>query len=205
MPYAECMIGADGSGSPSPSQAGAMAGGGVLQPGANDDPGQSNLGEFLFGVAWTPWSWMDTGVAVAQDPVGAAGALYDSATDPLGTAQSIISGCISSPESAGGCTGDVLMGAALGATSRAAAPSRPPGPRYLEWRGGLRGEIRVGPGADLRIAPFGNRGRHPFGRWPHYHRRVIDRATGQTVYNQGIGRHRPWEPRDSDGGVWDRF
>ena len=60
-------------------------------------------------------------------------------------------------------------------------------------------------GRNFRLAPFGNRTGHSLGRWPHYHRRAIDRATGQTRPGQGIGRHRPIETKSNDTSFWDRF
>jgi RHS repeat-associated protein len=59
-------------------------------------------------------------------------------------------------------------------------------------------------GKDFRVAPFGNRTQHPQGRFPHYHRRAYD-SKGRVRYDQGMGRHRPWEPRDSDQSLFDRF
>src|SRR6185312_3491915 len=55
----------------------------------------------------------------------------------------------------------------------------------------LGGEIVIN--ANLRIAPFGNRFHHPAGRWPHYHRKIIDPKTGQTVPGGSMRWHRPWE------------
>ncbi|HET9225497.1 MAG TPA: RHS repeat-associated core domain-containing protein [Thermoanaerobaculia bacterium] len=49
-------------------------------------------------------------------------------------------------------------------------------------------------GKNLRIAPWGNRTGHKYGRWPHYHRRGKLGPNGQPGPGQGIGRHRPWEP-----------
>jgi hypothetical protein len=60
-------------------------------------------------------------------------------------------------------------------------------------------------GKDFRIAPFGNRAGHPTGRFPHYHRRVIDPRTGEPFKGQGIRRHRPWEFKSTDRSFWDRF
>ena len=60
-------------------------------------------------------------------------------------------------------------------------------------------------GKNFRIALFGNRTGNTFGRWPHYHRRVIDKLTGNTKPGQGIGRHRPWETKSTDKGIKDRF
>lgn len=51
-------------------------------------------------------------------------------------------------------------------------------------------------GDDFRIAPFGNRTGNIYGKWPHYHRRVIG-PDGMSLENQGIGRHRPWQPNKS--------
>ena len=56
-------------------------------------------------------------------------------------------------------------------------------------------------GKNLRVAPFGNRTGHRYGKWPHYHRR----PSGSPPPGQGIGRHRPWEPSKHDTGWWDRF
>ncbi len=74
-----------------------------------------------------------------------------------------------------------LVGGLLGLAGRAA---------WLGW------EIKVG--KNLRIAPFGNRTGNRFGRWPHYHRRVIDPKTGETRPGQGINRHRPWETKQTN-------
>ena len=60
-------------------------------------------------------------------------------------------------------------------------------------------------GRNFRIAPVGNRTGHATGRFPHYHRRGVDRATGETLPGQGIGRHRPWDTRSTDRNWWDRF
>lgn len=60
-------------------------------------------------------------------------------------------------------------------------------------------------GKNFRIAPFGNRTGHPTGRLPHYHRRGIDRKTGETKPGQGIGRHRPLDTRSTDKSFLDRF
>lgn len=64
-------------------------------------------------------------------------------------------------------------------------------------------EIKIG--KDVRIAPAGNRTGHPTGRFPHYHRRVIDPTTGETVPGQGISRHRPWDTKTPDTSFRDRF
>lgn len=69
---------------------------------------------------------------------------------------------------------------------------------------GYRAGSEISIGNNLRIAPFGNRTGHPTGRYPHYHRRVVD-SGGQTVPGQGIGRHRPWDSRSTDTSVLDRF
>jgi hypothetical protein len=60
-------------------------------------------------------------------------------------------------------------------------------------------------GKNVRIAPFGNRTGHPLGELPHYHRRGLDPATGQTRPGQGVGRHRPWEKKSTDKSFGDRF
>ncbi len=60
-------------------------------------------------------------------------------------------------------------------------------------------------GDNFRVAPFGNRTSHPYGPYPHYHRRVIDPKTGQPFRSQGDRRHRPWETKPDDKTFWDRF
>lgn len=59
-------------------------------------------------------------------------------------------------------------------------------------------------GKNFRIAPFGNRTGHPQGRYPHYHRRGLDK-NGNTIPGQGIGRHRPWEKKSTDNSWRDRW
>jgi len=56
------------------------------------------------------------------------------------------------------------------------------------WSSGW--ELKIG--KNLRLAPFGNRTGHPFGRWPHYHRRITD-ASGNTIPGGSMKWHRPWE------------
>lgn len=78
----------------------------------------------------------------------------------------------------------------------------------LITRGASRGyrtgaEFKVG--KNFRVAPFGNRTNHPIGRYPHYHRRGVDPATGLTKPGQGIGRHRPFEKKSTDKKWWERF
>lgn len=64
-------------------------------------------------------------------------------------------------------------------------------------------EIRIG--KNVRIAPLGNRTSHPTGRFPHYHRRAIDKTSGKTKPGGGIGRRRPWGKRSTDRSWRDRF
>jgi hypothetical protein len=64
-------------------------------------------------------------------------------------------------------------------------------------------EFRLG--NNFRLAPFGNRTGHPYGKWPHYHRRGALGPDGRTRPGQGIGRHRPWEPSRHDRRWWNRF
>jgi RHS repeat-associated protein len=59
-------------------------------------------------------------------------------------------------------------------------------------------------GKNLRIAPWGNRTGHPTGKFPHYHRRATDGA-GQTKPGGSIKRHRPWDSRETDTSLGDRF
>jgi RHS repeat-associated protein len=69
-------------------------------------------------------------------------------------------------------------------------------------------EFKIGP--NFRIAPFGNRNAanpyppNRYGRWPHYHRQRVDNK-GRVKRDQGMGRHRPWEPRQNDNSWRDRF
>jgi hypothetical protein len=68
------------------------------------------------------------------------------------------------------------------------------------------GEEFTIPGTDSRIAPLGNRTGHKYGKWPHYHRRVPDpKNPSESLTDQGIKRHRPWEPKKSDKKFTDRF
>ncbi len=53
---------------------------------------------------------------------------------------------------------------------------------------GAGSEVNIG--KNFRIAPLGNRGPGRF-PWPHFHRRIVDPATGKTVPGGGIGWHRP--------------
>ncbi|MBJ7313520.1 RHS repeat-associated core domain-containing protein, partial [Rugamonas sp. CCM 8940] len=84
------------------------------------------------------------------------------------------------------------------------------------YMGGIAGGVAVsaigikyGPelsiGNDFRIAPWGNRTGNPYGKLPHYHRRAPPSAGGETPPGQGIGRHRPWEPKSPDKKWCDRF
>ncbi len=71
-----------------------------------------------------------------------------------------------------------------------------------KWFGAKKNEIE---GENWKVAPFGNRTDHPTGKYPHYHRRGIDPTSGKTVVGQGIGRHRPWDTRQTDQSFLDRF
>jgi hypothetical protein len=66
------------------------------------------------------------------------------------------------------------------------------------------GEFRFG--SNFRVNPTGDwTSEGPLGRLPHYHRRGIDPATGETQPGQGIGRHRPWQTSPVDSSWWSRF
>jgi hypothetical protein len=59
-------------------------------------------------------------------------------------------------------------------------------------------EISVGD--NFRFSPLGNWGAETStgaanwaARVPHYHRRIVDPVTGNTVHGGGMGRHRPWQ------------
>lgn len=67
------------------------------------------------------------------------------------------------------------------------------------------GEIRLD-GQYFRIAPFGNHpSTNPYSTRPHYHYRVIDPATGETMAGQSHTWHRPWEPNAPGTSLWDRL
>jgi RHS repeat-associated protein len=73
------------------------------------------------------------------------------------------------------------------------------GPEWLAGR-----EYPVGKNG-ARLAPWGNRKwKHPYGRWPHYHRKQLNRKGG-TKPNQGLKRHRPFEPKPTDKSWRDRI
>lgn len=65
------------------------------------------------------------------------------------------------------------------------------------------GELSIG--KNWRFAPWGNRTGHPYGKFPHYHRRAVDPRTGETIPGGSIKRHRPWEPKLSDKTLKDRL
>lgn len=71
---------------------------------------------------------------------------------------------------------------------------------------GYRRGWEISFGKNFRFAPWGNRTNHPYGRYPHYHRRggPLD-AKGNAPPGQGIGRHRPWETKSTDISWRDRF
>lgn len=61
-------------------------------------------------------------------------------------------------------------------------------------------------GNRCRVAPFGNRTGHKYGRWPHYHRRRPKPGKpSDSLPGQGMPRHRPWEPKPTDKSWKDRF
>ena len=61
----------------------------------------------------------------------------------------------------------------------------------------------------FRVAPWGNRTGHQYGRYPHYHRQgpkiTKGKKKGETKAGQTMKRHRPFEPHKSDTSFWDRF
>lgn len=57
----------------------------------------------------------------------------------------------------------------------------------------------------LRLAPFGNRNGGLNNQLPHYHRRVVNPVTKETIPGQGVGRHRPWDTKSTDKTFCDRF
>ncbi|MGL4854115.1 MAG: hypothetical protein ACRC37_02560 [Lentisphaeria bacterium] len=96
--------------------------------------------------------------------------------------------------SSGAYTGGIITGIATTALVSGRAT-------YVGYKNGS--EI-ASKSKNLRIAPFGNRTGNKLGRFPHYHRRGIDKS-GNTRNGQGIGRHRPWEKKSSDKNFRDRF
>jgi len=58
---------------------------------------------------------------------------------------------------------------------------------YQAWRG-----VEYPMGPDMRLAPWGNRTGHRWGRYPHYHRRICG-PNGQTCPGGSMRWHRPWE------------
>jgi RHS repeat-associated protein len=69
--------------------------------------------------------------------------------------------------------------------------------------GAVGREFRV---AGVRIAPFGNRAGNPKGTLPHYHRGIPNpKKPGQSLPDQGMSRHRPWDAKPKDKSFWDRF
>lgn len=77
------------------------------------------------------------------------------------------------------------IGRAAGIFAMFAAPIAEPAAYGREYNIGSNG---------TRIAPFGNRTSHRYGRWPHYHRAIPDpKRPGHSLPGQGIRKHRPWE------------
>ena len=140
---------------------------------------------FGFLAGWTSPAFF-VGSAVT-DPGGTALAVVNPMTYVNGVAS-----CFDGVYGAYACGGAALSGGAL---CRGKCPST------LHRLSGR--EITFG--SNVRIAPLGNRTGNPYGRWPHYHRRGVDPATGITLPGQGIGRHRPWQTKSPDVSFWDRF
>jgi len=161
-------------------------------------PGKADLvgglKEIGIGVAKTPGSIIGGASHIVTNPIETGEGLWWAANNPGEAATALFDGCIETAQSFGTCLGEIATGAAIVKTSAVSRTSR----FIVNGR-----EISVGP--NFRLAPFGNRTGNVFGRWPHYHRRVVDPATGQTVPGGGIGRHRPWQPKSTDNSFWDRF
>jgi len=66
---------------------------------------------------------------------------------------------------------------------------------YIGGFGGLgyKTGIEIPIAKRFRIAPFGNRTGHKYGKRPHYHRWGPKRSDGSRAPGEGKGRHRPWE------------
>jgi len=81
-----------------------------------------------------------------------------------------------------------------------------------EWYDSCLGIRKLGKGWS-----YGRRCKTPTGKsWPwriefergkglHYHRRIIDPKTGETIEGGGIGKHRPWDPPAPGTPWWRRF
>jgi len=81
--------------------------------------------------------------------------------------------------------------------------------RGLAWVAEVGWELKVS--NNLRIAFLGNRtgydkkGNILMRELPHYHRRGAVQGNVESEPGQGIGRHRPWEVKETDTSFWDRF
>jgi RHS repeat-associated protein len=144
---------------------------------------------------------------IGEDPIGLTGGdvnlhayVANAPTlfvDPLGLQTS------SSGRSGGGGQGDPFVQIAKDVAGRAGYVNDPR--FYLEfylWSlvggvdvAGFRLGYEITITRNLRIAPWGNRTGHPWGRWTHWHRRIIDPKTGIVRPGGGMKNHRPWEPR----------
>jgi RHS repeat-associated protein len=99
-------------------------------------------------------------------------------------------------------TGGAVVGGTVGRLA-VAAPVVSAVARAAGVVGGvLFREIQLGSGRNWRLAPLGNRFK-PF--FTHYHRRNFDPETGITRPGGSLGRHRPWDVKDTDTSFWDRF
>lgn len=91
---------------------------------------------------------------------------------------------------------DAALGAAFGVWGKAGYAGR-----YGRELSGLTRS-----GGRWRVAPWGNRTNHPFGKWPHYHRsRPNPNKPGESLPGHSIRRHRPFEKKPSDKTILDRF
>lgn len=96
--------------------------------------------------------------------------------------------------------GRALASKASAAARTVSASIRSAASKVKAWTGR---EIKIG--NNFRLALGGNRTGHPTGRFPHYHRRIVDPKTGEPVPGGGIGRHRPWDKKSTDKSWRDRF
>lgn len=87
-----------------------------------------------------------------------------------------------------------VLGAGAGAAEKYGARLAGKLVNTKTWSIISRGGKEISIGRNLRISPFGRSGP---GRWyvkiPHYHRRIINKTTGETNMYGGIKWHRPWQ------------
>jgi RHS repeat-associated protein len=101
----------------------------------------------------------------------------------------------------GDCTGLAgRIGGGLGFLVPGAAAGKLAARGYRAYKAGREYRITK----NLRLAPWGNRSGSSTGRFPHYHRRKMW-PSGEVKEGGALGRHRPWDARETDRKWLDRF